>query len=88
MPANHDTADIGRPFQRQWKEECGKIGKGDGDFPETRKRNADDPFVRCTLECMCGSCSQGTAEKIRCDAYGLADDTVVSNYFCPYTMPC
>ena len=92
MPDDHDAADISRPsfkqFQWHWKEECGRIGKGDGDFPETRKRNVDDPFVRCTLECMCGSCSQGTAEKIRCDACGFANDTAVSDLFFPHTMPC
>ena len=81
MPSDHKVSDFGRPsfkqFQEHWAREGRKSGKGDDRFPEVRKRNASDPFSRCTLQCVCGPCSQGEAKELRCEAYNFGDDHMV-----------
>lgn len=83
VPADYDAADVDRPsfkqFQKQWEREYGKSGKGDGRFPEVRKRTAVEPFSRCILRCMCDACRHGEAAELQCDTYDFGNDHMVSN---------
>jgi hypothetical protein len=84
MPADLNAADLDRPsfkqLQKQWEREFGKSGKGDGSFPEVRKRNALEPFSRCILRCMCGPCRHGEAAELQCDTHDFGDDYTVSDF--------
>ena len=92
MPGDHSAKDLGRQsfkqLQQQWATEYDKSGKGYGGFPDTRKKNALDSFLRCTLRCACGVCRQGKAVELRCDACDFGDDQMVSDFVSRGKMAC
>ena len=85
MPGDHTAADLDHPslkeFQQQWIEEWGKSGKGNGKFPEVRRRNALEPFSECVLRCMCSSCRRGEATELECETFDFGDSYMVSEHF-------
>lgn len=84
MPSDHGVADFDRlsfrDFQQKWQSEYGKSGKGDGRYPEVRRRNSNKPFLDCTLRYTCGPCSHGKAKELRCDTYDFGDNHTVSDF--------
>ena len=84
MSSDHDVADFDRlsfrEFQQKWQNEYGKSGKGDGRYPEVRRRNSNKLFLGCTLRCTCGPCSHGKAKELRCDTYDFGDNHTVSDF--------
>jgi hypothetical protein len=92
VPANHDEEDLDRQsfkaFQQRWATEYGKSGKGDGRFPEVRKKTAQGAFSKCTLKCMCSTCSGSKAEELQCDTCDFGDNHMVSDLFLNDAIEC